>query len=246
MIKSSSSSASSISHARTLKINDREYVCPEERFSKCTQALQALDKVSEDDKLVSLRFHELPENLSRGIYKTGLKIKTCQRFSRDSEIIFNAEDSQHLGLVYEFTFSCSLSKKEKAILSLRFHSIHTKVWEIRLNEIVVGNAGPMSRDILFSYPDFVLFLLHSAVDILKMVCLYSSFHKKFTVTTIYEKRFIVFQYDKRAKSDGPIKQFLMEKCQWREVDKTFREENKILGVKKGSPLFSIPSQFFSS
>ena len=239
-------STSSISNARTLKINDREYFCPEERLSKCTQVLQALDKVSVDDKLVSLRFHELPENLSRGIYTTGLKIKTCQRLSRDSEIVFNAEDSQHLGLVYEFTFDCTLSRKEKAILSLRFHSIHMKVWEIRLNEIVVGNAGAMSRDVLSNHPDLVLFLLHSAVDILKLTCFYSSFHRKFTVTTIYEKRFIVFQFDKKTKSDVPIKQFLVEKCLWREVDENFRADNKIFVVKKGSPLFSIPSQFFAS
>jgi hypothetical protein len=208
------------------------------------QALQALDKVSVDDKLESLRFHELPEKLSRGLYTADVKISTCQRFN-DSEIVFNAEDSEIIGLVYEFTLNCSLKKKEKAILNIRLHSLHKKVWEIRLNEIVVGNAGAMSRNTISTYSEYVLFLLHSTVDILKMICFYSSLHKVFTVSTCEEKRFIVFQNDKTSrKSDSAVKEFLVENCGWKEVDDIFREENKIMVVKKGSPLFSIPSQFF--
>ena len=201
------------------------------------ELLQAFQKVNENDWL---KFCELPEKLSRGIYDVKEKLQTFQWFNRKSGINFNAEDT-HLGLVYEFTFKCSLSSGQNSILIAKFHSIHNKVWEMRLNQIDVFNQGVMTKDVLADYPDLVLFLIHSALDILKMTCFFSSLHKKYTVSTLTEKRYIVFQYDKNTKSDIPIQIFLLNKCQWKPKDK----EIKIGVVKNGSPMYAIPSQYYT-
>lgn len=205
------------------------------------ELLQAFQKVNENDWL---KFCELPEKLSRGTNDLNTKLQTFQFFNRTnrkSDISFNAEDS-HLGLVYKFTFKCSLFSGENSILIAKFHSIHNKVWEMRLNQTVAFHqTSVMTNEVLDNFTDSVLFLIHSALDILKMTCFFSSLHQTHTVSTFTDKRFIIFQYDKGTKSDLPIKTFLLDKCQWKAKDKEIR----ISVVNNGSPMYEIPSQYFT-
>ena len=203
------------------------------------------NKVSVDDK-TSLRFYELPEQLSRGFYEIGNKIETRQYFSRDTGIVFEAEDTSSVGLVYKFSMKFSVSTIETSIISLTFVNIQKKVWEIRINSTVVGLTGSINPDILEKYPDPVLFLIGSAIDILKMICFFSSLHKTYTDMTFMNKRFIIFNYDKNLVSDRCIKKFLSEKGKWITRDLKFLKDNKISKVVKvGDPLFLIPSDFFT-
>ena len=226
-------------------MNKNTYKNAEERLNICTQSLQMFDKVSDDDK-TSLRFHELPEQLSRGVYKIGEAIPTRQYFSHGNGIVFEAEDTSSVGLVFKFRMNFSVSTKEKSIISLTFVNLHIKVWEIRINSIVVGKAGSINSDILQQYPDPVLFLIGSAIDILKMICFFSSLHKTYTDMTFMNKRFIVFNYDKKLSGDQCIKSFLLEKGRWITRDPKFLKDNKISKVVKvEDPLFLIPSDFFT-
>jgi hypothetical protein len=226
-------------------VNNNIYFA-EERLNICTQSLQMFDKVSDDDK-TSLRFHELPEQLSRGVYKIGEEIPTRQYFSHGNGIVFEAEDTSSVGLVFKFRMNFSVSTKEKLIISLTFVNLHIKVWEIRINSIVVGQAGSINSDILQQYPDPVLFLIGSAIDILKMICFFSSLHKIFDAMTFMDKRFISFNFDRRTVGDQWIKKFLLEKGKWITTDREFLRVNKIINVVKvADPLFLIPSEFFSS
>ena len=227
-------------------MNKNTYKNAEERLNICTQSLQMFDKVSVDDK-TSLRFYELPEQLSRGFYEIGNKIDTCQYFSRDTGIVFEAEDTLSVGLVYKFSMKFSVSTIETSIISLTFVNIHKKVWEIRINSTVVGLTGSIKSDILEKYPDPVLFLIGSALDILKMICFFSSLHKIFNAMTFTDKRFISFNYDKISVGDQWIKKFLLQKGKWITRDRDFLKVNKISNVVKvADPLFLIPSEFFTS
>lgn len=234
--------------SKSFSVNRNSYDCSQERFLRCTEALQAFDKVSVNDKISSYLFHELPENLSRGKFIAEKLIKTCHCHN-SREVFFKAEDTRVLGLI--FCFKLRLNTKENRELSLRFHSIGANVWELRFNEVLTPrDISSVSEGTLGAHSDEAKFLIQSAVDILKMICFYSSFHKYHCALAMSQKRCIVFQFRENEKMDKHIRNFLLDcNCGWIKVDKTLKDKMKTENIKVGcvhvgSALYSIPSQFY--
>jgi uncharacterized protein YlaI len=238
-----------------LKILNKSYVCGEERLRDCIGSLKALNNVSEENRAITLKFHELPEQLSRGIE---LKVAKTYHSSNNNDVLFSVEEA-HLGNYYEFRFKCS--KRDEIIA--RVYNLSRSMWEIRaFRKEGRDESALLTEEFFYANSDSVLFLINSVVDILEMTCFYASLHTTFTDMTINLKRYIVFQYDLQEQKsttfvgkaikgtqlrDKPFRTFLTNNCGWQIVEtKAFRRENfKSQEVHVGSPFYSIPSRFYN-
>ncbi len=159
-----------------LKILDQSYVCREERLRDCIGLLKGLNYVSEENKAKTLKFHELPEQLSRGIE---LKVAKTYHSSNNNDVLFSVEEA-HLGNHYEFRFKCS---KGDEIIA-RVYNLSRSVWEIRaFRKEGRDESALLTEEFFHANSDSVLFLIYSVVDILEMACFYASLHTTFTAST---------------------------------------------------------------
>jgi hypothetical protein len=195
---SSSSSAEVLpGNQARLNILNNSYVCGEKRLGDCLAKLQALDSVSAQDKATTLKFHELPERLSRG-HKFDQN-KTCHCRNK-SQVLFSTVET-FLGLHYEFRYKI-IEKEIREEIIVRVKHLNLNVWEIRaFRKVGTDESVILTDDFLNDHWNSVNFLIMSTIDILEMTCFYASLHKTYTDMTIDLKRYIVFQYDNKESNN---------------------------------------------